>query len=143
MDRYVVANAAFSKFSRNYMELKKDLPIRPSEMGALNILANTAGPHTSVMLAERLNVSKPMITAILTALSEKGYIIKERSLTDKRVYYVHLTDTGQQLVTTVGAQTNRNLDRVIAALGAEDFDKLVELTQKVNLELSNNGGTAK
>lgn len=32
MDKYLEANAVFSKFSRDYIELKRDLPIRPSEM---------------------------------------------------------------------------------------------------------------
>ena len=38
MDKYLKANIIFSKFSRDYVGLKKDLPIRPSEMGVLNII---------------------------------------------------------------------------------------------------------
>lgn len=41
---YLMANAELSKFSRNYMQLKKSLPIRPSEMGVLNIIVQTSGP---------------------------------------------------------------------------------------------------
>ena len=63
MDKYFFANAVLSVFSKNYMDLKKGLPVRPSEMGVLNIISETAGPHTPVMLAEMLKVSKPMITA--------------------------------------------------------------------------------
>lgn len=84
MDQYFSANAALSKFSRNYMELKKNLPIRPSEMGVLNILAATPEPHTPMMLAELLGVSRPMVAAYLSSLSEKGYIKKERSADDGR-----------------------------------------------------------
>ena len=135
MDRYFSANAVFSKFSKNYMELKKGLPIRPSEMGVLNILAATPGPHTSVMLAELLGVSKPMITAYLTALSEKGYITKERSRDDKRVYYVLPTQKTMQLVEDAKADTNAHLADLVAALGQEDFDLLVKLTQKANQTL--------
>ena len=140
MDKYFAANVAFSKFSRDYMELKKSLPIRPSEMGALNILAATPGPHTCVMLAERLAVSKPMITAILTSLGKKGYITKERSQEDKRVYYVHLTPKAQQLVADVRAETNGHLDGLINAMGQEDFDLLVELTQKASQIMEENRG---
>ena len=132
MDRYFAANAAFSKFSKNYMDLKKGLPIRPSEMGVLNILAATPGPHTSVMLAELLGVSKPMITAYLTALSEKGYITKEQSRDDKRVYYVLPTQKAMQLVGDAKADTNAHLADLVSALGQEDFDRLVKLTQKAN-----------
>lgn len=140
MDKYYAANAAFSQFSRNYMELKKSLPIRPSEMGVLNILAVTAGPHTPVMLAERLAVSKPMITAILTSLKEKGYITKVQSPEDKRVYYVHLTPKAQQLVADARADTNRHLNEMIATMGQDDFDTLVALIQKANQVLTDNRG---
>ena len=39
MDQYFNANAVFSLFSKKYMDLKKGLPNRPSEMGVLNIIA--------------------------------------------------------------------------------------------------------
>lgn len=132
MDQYVIANAAFSKFSRNYMELKKGLPIRPSEMGVLNILAATPGPHTSVMLAELLGVSKPMITAHLASLSDKGYITKEQSLGDKRVYYVLPTEKALALVEHAKADTKQHLDRLMEAMGQEDYDTFIRLTQIAN-----------
>lgn len=143
MEQYIVANAVFSKFSRNYMELKKNLPIRPSEMGVLNILAATPGPHTSVMLAELLGVSKPMITASLNSLSEKGYITKEQSQEDKRVYHVLLTPKAKQLVEDARVDTNRQLARLEEALGQEGFVQLIELTRKANLLLEENRGVEK
>lgn len=51
MDQYFFANAVFSKFSKNYMDLKKGLPIRPSEMGVLNILADTNAHLADLMAA--------------------------------------------------------------------------------------------
>lgn len=143
MDQYVIANATFSKFSRNYMELKKGLPIRPSEMGVLNILSATPGPHTSVMLAELLGVSKPMITAHLISLSEKGYITKEQSEEDKRVYYILPTEKALQLVEDTRADTNEQLARLVEAMGQEEFDTLVNLTRKANQVLEANRGEEK
>ena len=64
-------NVEMSLFSRNYLDLKRDMPIRPSEMGVLNIIANRPDQHTAVMLAERINVSRPMITAHLKVLLKK------------------------------------------------------------------------
>lgn len=132
MDKYFKANAILSVFSKNYMELKKELPIRPSEMGVLNIITATPGPHTSVMLAELLNVSKPMITAHLTSLSEKGYITKEQSKDDKRVYYVLPTEKALALVESAKADTNRQLEGLEKAIGEEDFRTLIDLAQKAN-----------
>lgn len=132
MDKYFAANAVLSLFSKNYMELKTGLPIRPSEMGVLNIITETPGPHTSVMLAELLNVSKPMITAHLTSLSKKGYITKEQSPEDKRVYYVLPTEKALELVESAKTDLNRQLEQLEKAMGEEAFSTLINLTQEAN-----------
>lgn len=132
MDQYIQANAAFSKFSRNYMELKKGLPIRPSEMGVLNILCQTEGPHIPVMLADLLGVSKPMVTAHLTSLSEKGYILKEQSTEDKRAYYILPTQKAQELVNATKVDINRLLSRLAGEMGHDEFLTLVRLAEKAN-----------
>lgn len=143
MDYLLKANAELSKFSRNYMEPKKGLPIRPSEMGVLNIIAETPGPHTPVMLAELLGVSKPMITAHLTSLADKGYIRKEQSRDDKRVYYVLPTEKALQLVETTKADTNRQLAHLVDAMGRAEFEKLVSLAQAANKIMEANRGEKK
>lgn len=132
MDRFFQANAILSLFSKNYMDLKKGLPIRPSEMGVLNIITGTPGPHTSVKLAELLGVSKPMIAAHLTSLSEKGYITKERSVEDKRIYYVRPTEKAQELVGFARTDLDAKLDLLVEGLGQDGFDTLVKLAQAAN-----------
>lgn len=143
MDYYVLANAVFSRFSRNYMGLKRNLPIRPSEMAVLNILAVFPEDHTPVMLAERLGVSKPMITALVTALSKKGYITREPCREDKRAYFVRMTPKADALVTAARKDADGHLNDLIAALGREDFDTLVRLTQKASLVLEDRNGGEK
>lgn len=140
MDPYLEANAAFSKFSRNYMEQKKDLPIRPSEMGVLNIITGTPGPHTPVRLAQLLGVSKPMITAYLTSLAEKGYITKQPSSEDKRAYHILPTEQARQLVERARVDMVRQLETLMNALGQEDFDKFVDLAWRANDILEANRG---
>ena len=132
MDKYFAANAVLSIFSKNYMELKKDLPIRPSEMGVLNIITQTPGPHTPLMLAEALKVSKPMITAHLTSLTNKGYITKQPSSEDKRAYYILPTEKAGALVKRAKEDLYRHLDRLMDGMGEEQFDLLVKLTGEAN-----------
>lgn len=138
MDKYIMANAVFSKFSRNYMELKKGLPIRPSEMGVLNIITETPGPHTSVLLAELLGVSKPMITAHLSTLAEKGYITKKQSSEDKRVFYILPTEKALDLVESAKKEMYEHLGRMMETLGEAEFDRLVALLETANQTLEKN-----
>lgn len=132
MDAFFEANAVLSLFSKNYMELKKGLPIRPSEMGVLNIIAQTPGPHTPVLLAQKLGVSKPMITAHLTALAGKGYIIKERSQEDKRAYYVLPTEKALKLVKCARVDMDRQLQHLLETMGRDEFEHFIRLAYTAN-----------
>lgn len=132
MNKYLSANAVLSMFSKYYMELKKDLPIRPSEMGGLNIIAETPGPHTPLLLAGHLGVSKPIITAHLTDLAKKGYIEKKQSPEDKRFFYVLPTEKALALVESAKTDLNQHLERLVQEMGQEEFDHLVRLARKAN-----------
>ena len=132
MDKYFTANAVLSIFSKSYMELKKDLPIRPSEMGVLNIITQTPGPHTPLMLAGALKVSKPMITAHLTSLTDKGYITKQPSSEDKRAYYILPTEKARALVKCAKDDLYQRLDQLVDGMGEKQFDLLVKLAGEAN-----------
>lgn len=138
MDEYFAANAVISIFSKKYMELKQGLPIRPSEMGVLNIITETPGPHTPVMLAGLLCVSKPMITAHITSLMNKGYIVKQPSLEDKRAYYILPTEKGIALVESTKLDMNRQLECLKNGMGQDRFEMLVMLAQEANRILEEN-----
>lgn len=138
MDKYLTANAVLSMFGKNYMELKKGLPVRPSEMGVLNIITETPGPHTPVMLAELLGVSKPMITAHLTSLTNKGYVTKQPSSEDKRAYYILPTEKAKALVDSAKAELNEQLERLVKGMGQEEFDTMVRLAGEANRILEAN-----
>ena len=143
MEKYFAANAVLSIFSKTYMELKKDLPIRPSEMGVLNIITGTPGPHIPVMLAEKLKVSKPMITAHLTSLTNKGYITKQPSPEDKRAYYILPTEKAGALVENAKEDLYGHLERLENGLGEERFDLLVKLAEEATNILEAEKGEGK
>lgn len=139
MERYFKANAVLSVFSKNYMELKKGLPIRPSEMGVINIITGTSGPHTPVMLAGLLGVSKPMITAHITSLKNKGYITKTPSPQDKRACYIVPTEKAKILAEHARAEQDGYLRQLAAEMGQEAFDTLIQLAEQANRILEKQG----
>lgn len=127
MDRYMIANIAFSRFSRSYMELKNDLPIRPSEMAVLNIVIQRDERYTPLMIADLLGVSKPMIAAHIRVLLKMGYILKEPSEDDGRSFYVVPTEKARELADSFNMKQTEYLKAVEAELGAAEFDDLVHL----------------
>lgn len=127
MNPYMQANVIFSKFARDYMELKKDLPIRPSEMGVLNLITHSEDDWTPLMLADRMDVSKPMITAHIQALVKKGYIVRETSGADQRSFFVRPTETGKALADAFETRQTAILQGVEAQLGTAEFETLIRL----------------
>lgn len=127
MDKYMNANIVISKFARNYMDLKKELPIRPSEMAVLNIITQRGGQYTPLMIAELLGVSKPMIAAHLQVLLKKGYIRKEASTEDRRSFYVLPTDQAVELTDKFKIKQAEYLKAMEAAIGEPQFNELIQL----------------
>lgn len=137
MDKYIKANIILSKFCKEYMELKKNLPIRPSEMAVLDIIVQKNGDATPLMIAEKLEVSKPMITAHITALEMKEYIKKEYSKEDKRSFCVIPTEKAKELVKTANETTRKHLQCLENELGKDAYEELLEILNNMNKVMLN------
>lgn len=130
MNKYMSVNVIFAKFSRDYMATKKYLPIRPSEMGVLNILTQCEDDFTPMKLAEKLGVSKPMVTAHINVLLKKGYVRKEASHDDKRSFFVRPTEKAIALADEAEAKQTEYIKAIEERLGEKDFAALTELLDK-------------
>lgn len=130
MDKYINANIIFSKFSKNYMDLKKELPIRPSEMAVLNIITQLDGRYMPFMIARLLGVSKPMITAHIGVLLKKGYIRKEISSEDKRSFFVLPTEKAIELTDKYKIKQADYIKEIEKTLGEGEFEQLLTLMDK-------------
>ena len=130
MSKEMKANIVFSKFARDFNELKRYLPIRPSEMALLNIVTRSNRDITPLALAEIMAVSKPMIAAHIQALEKKEYIYKEPSPDDKQSFFVRPTDKARELCVKYEEKQTERLIEIEEKLGAEEFSQLVDLMDK-------------
>lgn len=135
MDKYLKANIVFSKFSRDYMALKKSLPIRPSEMGVLNIITKRDGLYTPVMIAELLEVTKTMVANHIAVLQENGYVTKEYLEKDRRSFYVIPTEKAKKLVLETEIKLNEKLSKIENKLGKKRFDELIVMLEETKIYL--------
>ena len=127
MDKYLHANIVLSKFSRDYIDLKNNLPIRPSEMGVLNLLVKREGKYTPLAIADMLGVSKTMVAAHIAVLENGEYIVKQPSETDKRSFFVLPTEKAKRLVQEVDERLDSQLRFLEKTMGADMFDALITL----------------
>lgn len=64
------------------------------QMALLLVVYQTSGPHTVRGLAQRLSVSKPVVTRALNRLGTLGYLRRQRDDMDRRNIFVATTNEG-------------------------------------------------
>ena len=125
------AGAILADFCRMYEEIGENFPTRNSEMNVMKIICSTVGPHTPVLLADMLGVSKPMVTTLINSLISQGFVAKIPSPEDGRSFYVMPTKRGRALFDKFRAERDDFLSQIKSRLGRADFDVLIDLIERV------------
>lgn len=125
-----------SRFYRLQMNIKRDIPVRPSEMGALIFVAKSENPVTPLMISDFFGISKPSVTDMVNSLIKNGYLIKIPSTKDRRSYFVSVTPKGHELVESTFKEYVKILELLEEQMGVQDFELLVQLLEKANKILS-------
>lgn len=132
MDEFMKASKQVSLFCRMNMNIKKDLPIRSSEMGILFYLVKTKEEKTANAIAKFFKVTKSMATNTLTTLQQRGYIEKQQSLVDKRSYLLNPTAKAIELVNQTWNEYFLTMALLKEKMGAESFHQLIDLLETAN-----------
>lgn len=79
--------------------VRSDLPdLTNRQMGIMLSVALAPGPHTVRGLAERMGVSKPVVTRALNKLTALGYLARKRDRRDGRNIFVEMTRPGAEFL---------------------------------------------
>lgn len=83
-------------------ELKKALrqvcDLTPTQVSVLMAIADEAGPRKINHFYDVLQAAPSSLTPLLDALERHGLVKRERSSSDRRAVYIHITDAGLDLV---------------------------------------------
>ncbi|ONI38899.1 hypothetical protein AN639_06925 [Candidatus Epulonipiscium fishelsonii] len=82
------------KFQNNILGAKK---LSFNSLMYLDIIRNCPDKYTVSDIAEILEISKPSVTQKIKELEQLGYVKKVQSETDKRVFYLAITDEIQKV----------------------------------------------
>jgi DNA-binding MarR family transcriptional regulator len=72
-----------------------------------------AGDERATLVANRLAVAKPTVTAVVDGLVERGYLAREAVDGDRRAQRLVVTDAGRTALATVEVEMARVLDCVL------------------------------
>jgi DNA-binding MarR family transcriptional regulator len=90
-------------------------------LAQFRILASiAAGDERSSLLANRLAVAKPTITAVVDGLVERGFVVREAVAGDRRSIRVALTPEGLVALHAAEAEMTATLERILGHARARD-----------------------
>lgn len=117
------------------------------------VAESTSGDETTVaMIAKAVQLSAPTVSRILDRLEKSGYVVRERSASDRRKVYVRLTEQGMTRLDSLPQPLHeqflqrldaldpverlgllRALERIVELMDAKDIDASPVLTPELEV----------
>ena len=97
----------------------------------LLLLSCSSSPLTASFMAERLNITKGRITALISSLLDKKDIKITLDMKDRRKTLIQLTEKGRNRIETKIDEVNEKLEYLIRDLSIEEVNVLLNILEKV------------
>jgi len=81
-------------------------------------------------LVSKFKVQKPTVTDIVNRLIKRGLVAKQQSAEDRRVFHLHLTEKGQQLLQLESMGYYQFAQKMTACLNSEEKALFTAILQK-------------
>jgi DNA-binding MarR family transcriptional regulator len=89
--------------------------------------------ETASDLCRSMSHDNGAITRMLDQLESRGFVVRERSLQDRRVVKLNITDTGRTKLAELTPPFIENLNRALQPFSAEEFTELNRLLGKLKM----------
>lgn len=76
-------------------------------------------------ISRRLGVTRSAVSQLVTKLEERGIVKRVASPTDRKIFYVELSDRAAAEFGTQWRKANEFVDRVVEEFGVENTDNLI------------------
>jgi len=106
-----------------------ELQLAPSHLRVLRALHHQT-PLAMKDLADELGLTPPSVTALTRRLVQTGLLARRAHAEDSRVALLELTDAGHKLHRELTDEQLRGMQRLLAALSAEEQQTLLDLLER-------------
>ena len=113
-----------------FAERLNALELTPPDAGILRLL-NVSSGISQQELSGRLRIHPSRLVAILDNLERRGLVERKPNSDDRRLYSLHLTVDGMEILDRIGKVAREHQDVLLTALSAEERSELCGLLQKV------------
>ncbi|MCG8482800.1 MAG: helix-turn-helix domain-containing GNAT family N-acetyltransferase [Clostridia bacterium] len=91
---------------------------------------------TANKLMNKLHIDRGYLSRILNGFEKKGLIRKENFPTDRRFYFLYLTQKGKDILNDLENKSNQHVQALVAPLTGEEQGKLLDAMKHIENALS-------
>jgi DNA-binding MarR family transcriptional regulator len=106
------------------------LELTPPDAGILRMLRSSAG-ISQQELSTRLQIHPSRLVAILDNLEKQKLVERKPNPDDRRLYSLHLTKSGNEILEDIGRVAREHQDALLAALSAGEREQLTGLLHRI------------
>ena len=106
------------------------LELTPPDTGILRLLRVAAG-ISQQELSTKLQIHPSRLVAILDNLEKRKLVERKPNPSDRRLYSLHLTKNGGEILEQIGSVAREHQDALLAALNAEERQQLTALLHRI------------
>jgi DNA-binding MarR family transcriptional regulator len=117
---------AASKFA----ERLGTLELAPADTGIMRLLRKAAG-LSQQELAAKLQIHPSRLVAILDNLENRGLVERRANPDDRRLYSIHLTNDGGEMLEKIGRVAMEHQDALLSVLSSDERDQLAGLLLRI------------
>jgi DNA-binding MarR family transcriptional regulator len=135
MKQVIIFNDIYEEVIQNTFKKNQNTEVSKLEFHLLH----TVYRHKKLMISEvseLLNISLPNCSRYVKNAIMEGYITKEVDTSDKRIFYISLSEKGEQIVESSLHGFSSDISQYLDALGPQELDRLNESFAAINTTLS-------
>lgn len=126
----------YSSFYLEYLkQYSTSYNVNKTQLRALMFVKNY-GAISMTDLCAKLNIEKGSLTSMVDDLTDKGYVVRERDLADRRKYLITITEKGTELASDFMGKLSYSLEEKFVKLTEDDRMKYIEAINTLQYILS-------
>ncbi|MBC9785181.1 MarR family transcriptional regulator [Heliobacterium chlorum] len=121
----------FYNIKQATQDVGADIPLAEGQIFLLYLLWKF-GPCKSTYIAGQLGITSGAVTGMTDKLAGLDLLTRERSLADRRVVMLSLTEQGLRLIERVNHRRFERISTQLRSLSLDDLSKTVDVLAKMN-----------
>lgn len=131
---FIVLSRASKVVLEESNQLLDDYNLNPSEFAVLELLYHK-GKQPIQKIGQKILLRSGSMTYVVDKLEGRGLLKRVTSLEDKRIIYIVITSTGEELINDIFPKHEQHIKKLMSGLTADEQTQAIDLLKKLGLSV--------